>query len=96
MKIDGKFSTDGERIFNTVSGEAIPPEEPLIMFRGRDRNTLRVLRFYLEACEDDGCNELHLAGITQSIAKFEQFAAEYPERMKEPGVTRHFKLEDSQ
>lgn len=94
MKIDGKFSTDGEHIFNTVSGEPIPPEEPLIVFRGRDHNSLPLLRHYRELCEKDGCNELHLVGIDQTISKFANFAANYPDRMKQPGITRHLKLEE--
>lgn len=91
-KIDGKFSTDGVRIFNTVSGEVIPDDEPLFLLRGRDDYALVAIHAY-QAATEDVCNELHKAGIQQVREKFCQFAAEHPERMKQPGVTRHLKLE---
>lgn len=92
MKIDGKFSCDGKRIFNTVSGEELPGDEPRFILRARDRNALAALRDYRVECENDGCNELHLAGIDKTITAFEKFFMEHPERMKEPGVTRCLKL----
>jgi hypothetical protein len=90
--IDGKFSTDGGRIFNTVSGEQIPDDEPLFLLRGRDHFALVAINAYQAACESE-CNELHLAGVQQTREKFCQFAAEHPERMKQPGITKHLKLE---
>jgi hypothetical protein len=94
MKIDGKFSCDGTRIFNTVSGEEMPSDEPRFIIRGRDRNALDALLKYRRSCVSDGCNDLHLAGIDNVIAAFEKFVLEHPDRMKEPGVTRHLKLEE--
>jgi hypothetical protein len=93
MKIDGKFSCDGERIFNTVSGEAIPADEPVFMLRGRDATALQALHSYAKLCQMAGCNQLHLDGIDQTINKFTAFAVDHPERMKQPGVTRHLKLD---
>jgi hypothetical protein len=91
--IDGKFSTDGTRIFNTVSGETIPDDEPLFLLRGRDAVALRAITAYLNECEEYGCNDLHLAGIQQARQKFTEFAINHPQRMKQPGVTKHLKLE---
>jgi hypothetical protein len=91
-KIDGKFSTDGVRIFNTVSGEAIPDDEPLFLLRARDVYALAAIDAYQEATQGK-TNELHQAGIQQVREKFCQFAAYRSERMKEPGVTRDLKLE---
>jgi hypothetical protein len=93
MKIDGKFSCDGERIFNTVSGEAMPEDEPRILLRARDNNALQALTAYSEACLDAGCNDLHMEGIRRIQAAFSVFAVDHQERMKEPGVTRHLKLD---
>jgi hypothetical protein len=92
-KIDGKFSTDGERIFNTVSGETVPDDEPLFLLRGRDENAVALLTSYLNICVKRGCNELHQAGIEQVFDKFLRFKNDHPERMKQPGITRHLKLE---
>ncbi len=101
VSIDGKFGISfsgrkygaGSRgIINLVSGQEIPEDEPLFLLRARDRNSLPRLYDYLKTCESDGCNDLHLSGIRQVIAEFERFQFDHPERMKEPGVTRHLKL----
>lgn len=91
-KLDGKFSIRGWQIVNTVSGEAIPEDEPLFLLRGRDHLALVAIHAYQGACEAE-CNELHMAGIQQVREKFCQFAAYHPERMKQPGITKHLKLE---
>src|SRR5664279_1923239 len=36
-RLDGKFSHDGTQVFNTVSGVAIPEDEPIFILRARDR-----------------------------------------------------------
>jgi len=96
--IDGKFEArfiDGKVVLaNKVSGEEIPEDEPLFLLRGRDALALDVLRQYDLVARDNGCNDLHLAGIQQVIRKFAAFKVEHPERMKQPGVTRHLKLEE--
>jgi len=95
-KIDGKFSmkygVSGGEIVNTVSGEVIPEDEPLFLLRGRDHYALVAINAYQGACETE-CNELHMAGIQQVREQFCQFAAEHPERMKQPGITKHLKLD---
>lgn len=91
-RVDGKFSTDGTGLFNTVSGERIPDDEPLFILRARDHHALAAIHAYQEACESE-CNDLHMSGIQQVREKFCQFAANHPERMKQPGVTRHLRLD---
>ena len=91
-KIDGKFSTDGAKIFNTVSGEEILDDEPLFLLRARDNNAYDTLMHYLALCGDT-CNDLHLEGIKQTIREFIAFNNDHPERMKQPGITKHLKLE---
>lgn len=92
--IDGKFGVLGDRLVNLVSGEAIPEDEPLFLLRARDHHALRILTYYRGVASED-CNDLHLAGIQQVIDKFSRFAKEHPERMKQPGLTRHLKLDQS-
>lgn len=95
--IDGKFSmkygVSGGQIINTVSGEAIPEDEPLFLLRARDHNAYDALLHYLSLCKADGCNDLHLAGIRQNVEKFIEFRQAHPERMKQPGITKHLQLE---
>jgi|ERR1017187_9350667 hypothetical protein len=98
--IDGKF-TIGEKyatefeIINIVSGESIPEDEPLFLLRGRDGLALGRLEQYRAACVEAGCNELHIAGVNQVLSKFRKFREEHPERMKQPGITKHLRLEES-
>jgi hypothetical protein len=93
-KLDGKFSHDGTCIVNTVSGEAIPADEPIFILRGRDTRALAALVSYKYDCVVTGCNQLHLDGIEQAVRKFKWFKEQSPERMKQPGVTRHLRLEE--
>ena len=72
-KIDGKVSTDGEHIVNTVSGELIPDDEPLFLLRARDELALRLLRDYDLFSREAGTNDLHLAGIAQVMKNFAAF-----------------------
>lgn len=89
--IDNKHHVqcDGEllSIVKTTNGQAIPEDEPIILFRGRDKLALPMLYRYRELCTLDGCTDFQLESMDDMIRKFEQFAATSP-TMKQPGVTR--------
>jgi hypothetical protein len=88
-KIDLKHHIDDEgRIVKTGNGVPIPEDEPLILFRARDRLALPMLRSYRDICAADGCNDFQLGQIDELITRFEAFAAGHPEVMKQPGITR--------
>lgn len=73
----------------TVNGQAIPlDEEPVILFRARDRLALPVLLAYREMCVADGCTGYQMQLIDERIAEFQRFTVEYADRMKQPGITR--------
>jgi len=86
--IDLKFHTDGNEIIKTSNGQAVPLEEPLIMFRGRDYLAIPLLEYYRKLCIADGCNDHQMGLVDQRIKEFQKFAEDYPERMKQPGITR--------
>lgn len=88
IEADPSGEGDEFRIVKTSNGEAIPEDEPLMLFRARDHNALPMLRAYRAICENDGCTGFQMAGIGNRIEAFEQFAADHPERMKQPGITR--------
>jgi hypothetical protein len=101
LQIDPKYSVRSARklhdddsitteiqIVKTKTGEPIPPGEPLIIFRARDRNALEMLRYYREICVGDECVPEHLTGIDNRIAAFREFSINNPDRMKQPGITR--------
>lgn len=50
------------------------------MFRGKDKNALKALKFYRDLCTDPE----HIRAIDRRIAKFERFAEQNQELMKEP------------
>lgn len=90
MTEDRKFywNTIKNAFVNRVSGEAIPDDEPVIIFRARDKHALRVLYYYQQLCAD----EHHQRAIVDRINEFGIFARFNSERMKEPGITHDILL----
>jgi hypothetical protein len=91
--IDGKYGTDGTYLYNLVSGEVLPDDEPLFLLRARDRLAVGIILEYLRSCMEDDCTDLHVQGVREVLIKFEHFRREHPERMKQPGITKHLKLD---
>jgi hypothetical protein len=85
---DSKFKFEDGRFVNRVSGEAIPDDEPIFIFRARDYYALQTLEHYRKLVGDD----YHRQAIDESIYDFRAFKRANPARMKEPGITRHMKL----
>lgn len=84
---DKKFKFEDGKFVNRVSGEAIPDDEPVILFRARDWHAIQVLEFYLSLAGD----EHHRKAIAERLGDFKAFRDAFPARMKEPGITRDFK-----
>lgn len=88
-QIDLKHHIDEQgRIIKSTNGQPIPDDEPLMLFRGRDHLAIPMLLNYRLLCEHDGCNEFQLEQVDGLIRKFKQWAAENPDKMKQPGITR--------
>ena len=85
---DRKFKFENGQFVNRVSGEPIPDDEPVILFRARDGHALPLLYVYLDMVNDPH----HKQAVQDRIDEFTRFAADHPERMKEPGITRHIAL----
>jgi hypothetical protein len=77
-----KYTTNGHAIVNRASGEDIPADEPVFIFRARDKNAVKVLQFYAQRCQHADYH--HVAAINKRIKHFRQFASRHPERMKLP------------
>jgi hypothetical protein len=75
-------------IVKSSNGQAIPPDEPVMLFRARDALAYRVLAYYRDLCIEDGCTTHHVDAIRNRIQAFMDFSRKHPERMKQPGVTR--------
>ncbi|MDP2901783.1 MAG: hypothetical protein Q8N96_01545 [Methylovulum sp.] len=68
------------RIVNRSSGEIIPDDEPVMIFRARDKNAAFVISYYAKICAD----EKHQAAVKSRLHDFVDFAHQNPEKMKEP------------
>ena len=77
---DPKYDFQNGRVINRQSGEMIPEEEPVFVFRARDTKAKAKLMQY--ALEVD--NQEHRAAVLKRCDDFAQFAEDYPNRMKEP------------
>ena len=87
-KIGSKFHIEDGEIIKTSNGQPIPRDEPLFLLRARDYLALPLLLHFRELSLADSCTDYHVTGLTDVIAKFQAFAREHPERMKQPGCTR--------
>jgi hypothetical protein len=86
--IDPKYHIENETIVKTLTDEPVPDDEPLILFRARDRLALPMMRIYKVLSEMDGCTDYHIAGVNAVINAFLDFRIKHPERMKQPGITQ--------
>lgn len=77
-----KYTVNGSAIVNRASGEAIPSDEPVFIFRARDQKALRALSVYASSVAR-GPKE-HWGAVMDRIEDFVRFNSEHPERMKEP------------
>lgn len=80
MLQDRKYEFLEGVVRNRASLEVIPFDEPVFVFRARDRHALEAIEHY--ACQVP--NNEHRAAIEVRIADFARFAEKHPERMKEP------------
>jgi hypothetical protein len=91
-KIDMKHSIGVKEngdpyLFKTANNQPIPDDEPVILFRGRDRLAAPMLRHYREQCVSDGATDYQIASMDEMISRFEQYA-QTSATMKQPGITK--------
>ena len=75
-----KYGIRDKRIVNRHSGEPIPDDEPIFIFRAKDRLAVRILTAYFSAIEDPE----HARAVVARLEDFKRFAREHPDRMKDP------------
>lgn len=85
--LDVAGATESVEIFKSTNNTPIPKEEPMILFRGRDHLAIPMLEHYLHLCLADGCTDYQIEPLRSRIALFQQFALDYPDCMKQPGIT---------
>lgn len=75
-----KYTVNGSAIVNRASGEAIPADEPVFIFRARDARALYALKCYASYCGQSA----HALVVLDRIDDFRRFKESNPARMKEP------------
>lgn len=75
-----KYTTNGTHIVNRASGEVIPHDEPVFIFRARDKKARIALLHYAMSLPEGG----HLEAVKKRLSQFVDFTCVHPERMKEP------------
>ena len=75
-----KYGIRDGQIVNLSSGAPIPDDEPIFIFRAKDRLAVRILTSYFSAIEDPE----HARAVAGRLEDFKRFAREHPERMKDP------------
>ena len=85
---DRKFKFEDGQFINRVSGEPIPDDEPVIIFRARDTHSIDVLKYYRLLAKSPH----HRKAIDDRIDEFTAYREANPQRMKEPGVTGNIVL----
>lgn len=78
-----KYTVNGTHIVNRASGEAIPHDEPVFIFRARDLKALNALYAYHAVIDDDA----HTEAVWARVMDFRRFALTMPDRMKEPDTS---------
>lgn len=73
-------------LFKSSNGQAIPSDEPTILFRGRDKLAVPMLQHYFQLCVDAGVTPYQLDSINEMIGRFIRFSQTSP-TMKMPGST---------
>ena len=68
------------RIFNRASGEIIPDDEPIFIFRARDIHAWKALEHYLGEIRDPE----HSEAVKARLGQFKIWHLEHLDRMKEP------------
>ena len=83
---DPKYRFENGKIINEASGEAIPDDEPCMVFRARDIWARYAIGQYLDDIivgigpEDTP----HVTAVKERLSAFRRFSHDHPERMKEP------------
>lgn len=80
-----KYDAVDGRIINRSTGKAIPNDEPIMIFRAKDKNSIAALEYYRELCTDEN----HKDVVEGRIEDFQEFQDRHPEAVHEPDSSPH-------
>jgi hypothetical protein len=75
-----KYEAVDGKLVNRDTGIAIPDDEPVIVFRAKDRNSIGAMFAYLSLCT----NKTHRNVIHERIQAFAAWQQANPKRVREP------------
>lgn len=88
MGYDGKYGQ-----ITTQFGD-IPDEEPVFVFRGRDRLLVQVLDFYARLCEGNGSPANHVQLVRETRERLDAWQADHSEDLRTPASEDYFRRVD--
>lgn len=68
------------KVVNRRDGKAIPDNEPIMIFRAKDKHAAAAIEHYLTLCSEPA----HATAVAKRLADFKSFAMQFPEQMHEP------------
>lgn len=77
---DPKYVIIGGKLCNAKTGVSIPADEPIMIFRGKDKTALSIISIYAGACGEGP----HADAVKAQVDRFTHFAHNEPDRMKTP------------
>jgi hypothetical protein len=81
--IDRKYATTGD-IIRKLDNSVLPPDEPLILFRGRDRLLPQMLDYYMSLKVEVGSTKERFNVLQSDIDAIKQWQNSHPDRLRTP------------
>ena len=81
-QIDGKYKTDGN--VTKLDGTPIPDDEPLVLFRAKDKLLPQLLEDYNKLCQDAGCQAQQVETLGPLIQQVKDWQATHQDKVKLP------------
>ena len=81
-QIDGKYKTDGN--LTKMDGTPIPDDEPLVLFRAKDKLLPQVLENYKKLCQDAGCQPHQVETLGPMIQRVKDWQTANSGKVKLP------------
>ena len=81
-QIDGKYKTDGN--ITKMDGTPIPDDEPLILFRAKDKLLPQVIENYKKLCQDAGCQPQQVESLGPLVQQVKDWQTANAGKVKLP------------
>ena len=81
-QIDGKYKTDGN--ITKMDGTPIPDDEPLILFRAKDKLLPQVIENYKRLCQAAGCQPQQVESLGPLVQQVKDWQTANAGKVKLP------------